>query len=62
MGLGDTIENVNPQRFLKQSLREITDQEKDDDVEDDIDEREIFGMSWSLINFKYINDLLNDFL
>ena len=37
------VENINPQRFSKQSVREITRDEKDDDVEDAIDEREIFG-------------------
>jgi len=38
------VENINPQRFSKQSVREITRDEKDDDVEDAIDEREIFDL------------------
>lgn len=37
------VENINPQRFSKQSEREITKAEENDDVEDPIDEREIFG-------------------
>lgn len=42
-GLKGEIENVNPQRFSKQTKREITSEEEDEDVEDSIDEREIFG-------------------
>lgn len=37
------IENVNPQRFSKQSEREITPEEEDESVVDPIDEREVFG-------------------
>lgn len=37
------IENVNPQRFSKQTKREITPEEEDESVVDPIDEREIFG-------------------
>jgi len=42
MALKD-VQNVNPQLFTRQNLREITVQEEDDSVEDVIDEREIFG-------------------
>ena len=42
-GLRGEIENVNPQRFSKQTKREITSEEEDESVEDPIDEREIFG-------------------
>jgi len=38
------VENINPQRFSKQSEREITKAEENDDVEDPIDEREIFDL------------------
>ena len=38
------VQNVNPQRFSKKSEREVTKDEENDDVEDPIDEREIFGM------------------
>ena len=37
------VDNVNPQRFSKQSKREITKEEEDESFEDPIDEREIFG-------------------
>lgn len=40
------IENINPQRFSKQTKREITSEEEDETVEDPIDEREIFGISY----------------
>lgn len=43
MALGD-VENVNPQRFSKQSQREVTKEEEDENVEDPIDEREIFDL------------------
>ena len=36
-------DNINPQRFSKQSKREITKEEEDESIEDPIDEREIFG-------------------
>ncbi|KAK4015223.1 MIP18 family protein galla-2 isoform X1 [Daphnia magna] len=38
------IENVNPQRFVKQTKREVTIEEKDESVKDPIDEREIFDL------------------
>ena len=38
------VENINPQRFSKQSQREVTADEEDEYIEDPIDEREIFGM------------------
>lgn len=41
---GGGIENINPQRFSKQTEREITKEEEDESVEDPVDEREIFGM------------------
>ena len=37
------IENVNPQRFTKNSKREVTSEEEDESFEDPIDDREIFG-------------------
>jgi hypothetical protein len=37
-------DNINPQRFSKQSKREITKEEEDESIEDPIDEREIFGL------------------
>lgn len=43
MAASKEIENVNPQRFSKQNKREITSDENDENVEDPIDEREIFG-------------------
>lgn len=43
MALKD-VQNVNPQLFTRQNLREITVQEEDDSVEDVIDEREIFDL------------------
>jgi len=36
-------DNINPQRYSKQSKREITKEEEDESIEDPIDEREIFG-------------------
>jgi len=38
------VQNVNPQRFSKKSEREVTKDEENDDVEDPIDEREIFDL------------------
>ncbi|KAI9556948.1 hypothetical protein GHT06_016742 [Daphnia sinensis] len=38
------IENVNPQRFVKKTKREVTTQEEDESVKDPIDEREIFDL------------------
>ena len=43
MSRKEEIENVNPQRFGRKGEREITPQELNDEVEDPIDEREIFG-------------------
>ena len=37
------IENINPQRFLKKTKREITKEDEDESVEDIIDDREVFG-------------------
>lgn len=37
------IENVNPQRFVKKTKREVTKEEEDESVQDPVDEREIFG-------------------
>ena len=37
------MENVNPQRFLKKTKREVTREEEDESVEDPIDDREVFG-------------------
>ncbi|XP_057373919.1 MIP18 family protein galla-2-like [Daphnia carinata] len=38
------IENVNPQRFVKKTKREVTIEEEDESVKDPIDEREIFDL------------------
>jgi len=38
------VENINPQRFSKQSQREVTADEEDEYIEDPIDEREIFDL------------------
>jgi hypothetical protein len=43
MSRKEEIENINPQRFGRKGEREITPLELDDEVEDPIDEREIFG-------------------
>ena len=55
-------DNINPQRFSKQSKREITKEEEDESIEDPIDEREIFGLLFWMISFFNILYLLNEFL
>lgn len=40
----DEKENINPNVFQKISEREITYEEEDDDIVDEFDAREIFGM------------------
>ena len=54
MALKD-VQNVNPQLFTRQNLREITVQEEDDSVEDVIDEREIFGKYSPCFNWIYLD-------
>lgn len=56
------IENVNPQRFVKQTKREVTIEEKDESVKDPIDEREIFGKNYSLMHFTSYVRLIITFL
>lgn len=37
------VENLNPQRFLKKTKREITSEDEDESIQDPIDDREVFG-------------------
>lgn len=38
------LENINPTIYQKSTEREITTDEEDDDIVDEIDSREVFGI------------------
>lgn len=42
--MNENLENVNPKLYKKLDDREITAEELDEDIEDDFDAREIFGI------------------
>lgn len=42
--MGDTLENINPKLYKKINEREITAEDEDEDIIDEFDTREIFGM------------------
>lgn len=44
--MGETLENVNPKLYEKVDNREITAEDQDEDIIDEIDAREIFGMQY----------------
>ena len=41
------LENINPTIYQKSTEREKTTDEEDDDIVDEIDSREVFGILWS---------------
>lgn len=43
MAASKGIENLNPQRFLKKTKREVTSDDEDESIQDPIDDREVFG-------------------
>lgn len=44
MGVVETLLNVNPKLYVKSDERILTDADRDEDVVDEFDEREVFGI------------------
>jgi len=42
--MNENVENINPKLYKKLNDREITSEEQDEDIMDEFDAREIFGM------------------
>lgn len=42
--MSDTLENINPKLYKKIDERQVTVQDEDEDIEDEFDAREIFGV------------------
>lgn len=42
--MGDTLENINPKLYKKIDDRQVTAEDEDEDVADEFDSREIFGV------------------
>lgn len=44
------LENATPTLYEKSTEREITEEEEDEDIVDEIDSREIFDILWNCIH------------
>lgn len=42
--MSDTLENINPKLYKKKDERQITAEDEDEDIVDEFDAREIFGI------------------
>jgi hypothetical protein len=51
----DNLENANPTIYRQTEKREVTEEEEDNDVVDQIDSREVFGILWSTTSFRVVN-------
>ncbi|CAN8024875.1 unnamed protein product [Ixodes persulcatus] len=53
---GDGLDNLAPSTYERAKDRETTAEELDDNIEDEIDAREIFDILWLLHHLRSIND------
>lgn len=42
--MNDTLENINPKLYKKIDERQVTAEDENEDIADEFDEREIFGV------------------